>query len=59
MWKPWQWGVRSHARAVENARLATTLCSRRALERAEVELYLASRAPRYGGQVTAGGATGS
>lgn len=41
MWKPWEWSTRSNARAVENARLATTLCSRRRLERAEVELYLA------------------
>lgn len=41
MWKPWEWSARSNARAVENARLATTLCSRRRLERAEVELFLA------------------
>lgn len=41
MWKPWEWSTRSNARAVENARLATTSCSRRRLERAEVELFLA------------------
>ncbi|GEP32876.1 hypothetical protein NSZ01_06440 [Nocardioides szechwanensis] len=40
MWKPWEWAARSNARALENARLATTLCSRRRLERAEVELFL-------------------
>jgi hypothetical protein len=42
MWMPWEWGLRSNAHAVENARLATTLCSRRRLERAEVELFLAN-----------------
>jgi hypothetical protein len=42
MWKPWEWSTRSNLRAVENARLATTLCSRRRLERAEVELFLAN-----------------
>jgi hypothetical protein len=42
MWKPWEWSTRSNVRAVENARLATTLCSRRRLERAEVELFLAN-----------------
>ena len=60
MWKPWEWGMRSNARAVENARLAATLCSRRRLERAEVELYLAHHpTPSYGGQVAARSATGS
>ncbi len=42
MWKPWEWSTRSNARAVENARLATTLCCRRRLERAEVDLFLAN-----------------
>jgi hypothetical protein len=59
MWKPWEWGTRSNARAVENARLATTRCSRRRLERVEVELYLASLTPSYGGRVAARSATGS
>jgi hypothetical protein len=60
MWKPWEWAVRSNARSVENARLATTLCSRHRLERVEVDLFLAHLAPQpYGGQVTARGATGS
>ncbi|WP_134738851.1 hypothetical protein [Nocardioides sp. 503] len=60
MWMPWEWAARSNARAVENARTATTLCSRRRLEQAEVELYLAALTPQpYGGQVAASGATGS
>ena len=44
MWKPWQWAVRSNQQAVTNARVATTDCSRRRLERADVMLYLASLA---------------
>jgi hypothetical protein len=46
---------------LRNARLATTLCCRRRLERAEVEFFLAARlpTPSYGGQVAAGGATGA
>jgi hypothetical protein len=44
MWKPWQWGTRSNQRAIDNARAATTVCSRRRLERADAALYLASRA---------------
>jgi hypothetical protein len=61
MWKPWEWGTRSNARAVANARRATTLCCRRRLEQAEVEFFLAARlpTPSYGGQVAAGGATGA
>ncbi|MCD4534806.1 hypothetical protein LRP67_11995 [Nocardioides sp. cx-169] len=58
MWKPWEIGSRSNARAVQNARLASTLCSRRRLEQVEVELYLAARAPSYGAQVPARSATG-
>lgn len=42
MWKPWQWAVSSNERAVANARAATTECSRRRLERADVALYLAT-----------------
>ena len=42
MWKPWQWAVSSNQRAVSNARAATTECSRRRLERADVALYLAT-----------------
>jgi hypothetical protein len=42
MWKPWQWAVSSNQQAVTNARVATTDCSRRRLERADVTLYLAS-----------------
>ena len=44
MWKPWQWAVSSNQRAVANARIATTECSRRRLERADVALYLATMA---------------
>ncbi|MCD4526385.1 hypothetical protein [Nocardioides sp. cx-173] len=58
MWKPWELGLRSNARAVENARLATTLCSRRRLEQVEVELYLAARVSSYGARVPARSATG-
>ncbi len=42
MWKPWQWAVSSNQRAITNARAATTECSRRRLERADVTLYLES-----------------
>jgi hypothetical protein len=42
MWKPWEWATRSNERAISNARDATTACSRRRLERADVALYLAS-----------------
>lgn len=60
MWKPWEWATRSNARAVENARLATTLCSRRRLERAEVELFLANLHDRTEATATAvRAATGS
>ena len=41
MWIPWQWASASNERAIANARLGTTECSRRRLERAEVELFLA------------------
>ncbi len=44
MWKPWQWAVSSNQRAIANARVATTDCSRRRLERADVTLYLDSLA---------------
>ncbi len=43
MWKPWTWATASHEQAVSNARTATTECSRRRLERTEVELYLATQ----------------
>ncbi len=39
----WQLGVRSNDRAVANARTATTLLSRRRVERDEVEIYLRGR----------------
>ena len=45
MWNPWQWASASNERAIANARLGTTECSRRRLERAEVELFLAARYP--------------
>ena len=44
MWNPWQWAAGSNARAVVNAREAATECSRRRVERVEVELFLASLA---------------
>ena len=42
-WKPWGWAVLSNDVAVENARTAAVEISRRRLERAEVELFLAAR----------------
>jgi len=39
----WRLGVRSNEQAVANARAATTLLSRRRVERDEVTLYLDSR----------------
>ena len=42
MWNVWQWAVASNERAVTNARMGALECSRRRLEYAEVELYLAS-----------------
>ena len=45
MWKPWRWAVASNERAIANARSGTTECSRRRLERAEVEIFLAARRP--------------
>jgi hypothetical protein len=45
----WQWGERSNARAVANARAATTALSRLRVEREEVELFLMQR---YGVGVT-------
>ena len=48
MWTPWGslagWGRRSHATAVENARVAAVACSQARLERAEIELYVAELA---------------
>lgn len=41
MWQPWRWAGTSNVRAIENARVASVECSRRLLERTEVELYLA------------------
>jgi hypothetical protein len=40
MWKPWTWTQASNERAVANAREASIDCSRRRVERAEVDLYL-------------------
>jgi hypothetical protein len=45
MWKPWEWGTASNQHAIANARLGTTECSRRRLERTEVEMFLAARYP--------------
>lgn len=39
-----RWAVASNERAVANARLAATECSRRRVERAEVEQFLAAYA---------------
>jgi len=40
----WRWAVASNERAVANARAAATECSRRRVERAEVERFLATYA---------------
>jgi len=45
MWIPWQWASASNERAIANARLGTTECSQRRLERAEVEQLFASLYP--------------
>ncbi len=42
MWNPWRWAAASNARAVINAREATTVCCRRRVERLEVEEFLES-----------------
>lgn len=53
MWKPWQWPTDSNRRAVDNARTATTECSRRRVEREEVVQHLASlRSPVAAGAST-------
>ena len=39
---PLRWATASNERALANARAATTECSRRRLERAEVERFLAT-----------------
>lgn len=44
-----RWAVASNDRAVANARLAATACSRARVERAEVEQFLATLAPAYAG----------
>ncbi len=41
MWKPWDWAQSSNQVALSNARAASTELSRRRVERAEVELFLA------------------
>jgi|GEM_PF-5722823 len=46
MWKPWEWPGASNERAIANARVAATECSRRRLERADVEQFLAERFPQ-------------
>ncbi len=38
----WRWAVTSNERAVANARAAATECSRRRVERAEVEHFVSS-----------------
>jgi hypothetical protein len=43
----WRWAVASNERAVANARAAATECSRRRVERAEVEQFLAANAGTY------------
>ena len=43
MWRVWEWGRRSNAAAVDNARSASTRLSRLRVERQEVELYLHQR----------------
>jgi hypothetical protein len=45
MWKPWLWASASNQRAIANARAGTTECSRRRLEHAEAELFLAAHYP--------------
>ncbi|MEI5673812.1 MULTISPECIES: hypothetical protein [unclassified Nocardioides] len=44
MWQPWRWASTSNLRAVENARLASVECSRRRVERAEADAFVAARA---------------
>ncbi|MCW2767725.1 MAG: Clp protein [Nocardioides sp.] len=44
MFKPWRWTRSSNERAVANARVAAIECSRRRVERADVELYLSQHA---------------
>jgi hypothetical protein len=44
MWQLWRWAGASNDRAVENARAATVECSRRLVERAEVDAFLADLA---------------
>ncbi|MDO9455320.1 hypothetical protein [Nocardioides sp.] len=43
MWTVRTWAAASNEQAVTNARAASTECSRRRVERTEVELYLAAR----------------
>ena len=40
MWKPWTWILSGNEQAVANARKACVECSRRRVERLEVELFL-------------------
>lgn len=46
MWNVLAWATASHEQALVNAREATTECSRRAVERAEVASFLADLAQR-------------
>jgi hypothetical protein len=46
MWRLWEWGRRSNASAVCNARLAAIELSRQRVERQEVELWLLRAAER-------------
>ncbi|MFC5178882.1 hypothetical protein [Nocardioides taihuensis] len=43
MVKVWDWGARSHERALDNARAAATALHRARLERAEVDLWFELR----------------
>lgn len=43
----WRWAVASNDRAVANARVAATACSRARVERAEVAQFLSALAETY------------
>lgn len=44
MWHLREWAAASNRRAIENARVAAVECSRRLVDRIEVDLYLAALA---------------
>jgi hypothetical protein len=54
----WRWAVTSNEPAVANARAAATECSRRRVERAEVEQFLAAYAGSEPRAVTKAAAAG-